>query len=746
MSRPSDYTDEQILEIIHASGYKRLSGVHKNGASVHVLKHSCGMINEKNSKTLLSKKRGCRFIPCHARGALSLQHIKSIAAEYGIDQVTPIMEPTVPLDRLEISADDKLCWHRDGLVMTQSWNEVRKRALSTKKGAFFQADGTRRKLRSPVLTQIFLEQLCNSKHLLRPTPIPTRRSDKVLYTHIPCANPVSLRFSELENWNEAKCMTCHSPEQTALAAFLSFLVDAEMDYSGTLRMLPDRKQVDRSQVITIECRACKLTNKAKRYDLIRYRGFIYCDNPFCRNTYLTEDKTGESDQYYIDLLRKYKVTSFAEAKQLFPRAMQYLKTESNEINQVGPNKVFKYEVVRKALGFETNTLTRNFSDAELQHAFQAAINAGATNLGQLRSMLPNDINNYITRQKAKGDMIHHRLLKEMRFRFKQSYEINSLEDAKACVRDTQCLSWSAFINRYPGPMARIMSLGYKEDIFAEFGWSPLVNYSRLTNDELLARASTLCHDEKLKSLNQLERAYGSLVRNIRERNLLDDLCTSLGFEQPSTWQGMRFDDLVAHVRKREFASSSDWHAECSGSYKYASSQNWVRNVSAIFGWGQYKGLNGFRYDSLPETIVANLLYLSEYEFEDHPAIEQFPGYGGGQPFADFRLDATLWVEIWAYCIDDTPPAGKFEKYPQIREHKEKNYSDQCMPLCSIEGGLFYRKQTINGIMYRRGLSSFVRHACDQLSKHGYPISYNPELLNEIRKSVLTQSESSMINL
>lgn len=745
MSRLSEYTDADILQIIQANHYRRLGGTHKNGQSIHVLKHRCGMINEKSSKTLLSEKRGCRFIPCHARGALSLQYVKSVAAASGIE-VTHALEGVVPLDRLEISADEKLSWRKEGRTMTQSWNQVRKRALSVKQGTLFQPDGTRRKLPSPVLGETFLARICSARQLLPPPVVPARRADKVAYTHTLCSKPVLLRFSELEAWDPTQCVHCHPVERKALDAFLTYLADAEMGYTGTLRMMKGAKQVDRDQALSIECRICGHRNTPRTYDQVRYRGFLYCDNPGCRNTYPVEDRTGEPEGYYIELLRKTAVTSFAAAQQRFPRAIQYLQKSTRQVKKNGEGTLSKYELVRDALGFDRNAPSRTFSDAELRQAFQVAIGQGAENISQLRARLANDINNYITRQKATGDMIHHRILEEMKFRFKRSYAIESLEDAIACIKDTAAPSWSWFVTRYPGAGEAIIGLGYKEDILAEFGWTPLVNYSRLPDSALLDRAAAFCRDEQFTSLNQLERAYGSLVRNLRERRLVDRLCEAMGFEQTAVWQGMGFDALVDYIRQRGFASSSDWHHECSGSYKYAASQNWVRDVSGKFAWGLYKGLNGLRYDSLPETVVANLMYLSDYDFEDHPRIEAFPGYGGGRASGDFLLDAGLWVEVWAYRTDDVPPSGKFEKYPQVRRHKENGYASHGMSLCSIEGGLFYRDYVIDGEAYKRGLSNFVRHACRRLAAHGYRIDYDAELVSQLRKSVQNESASPMIQL
>ncbi|WP_445178625.1 hypothetical protein [Pseudomonas sp. McL0111] len=749
MSRLSEYSDQHILEIIHEAGYQRLSGEHKNGYSLHEVVHSCGMVNLKNSKTLLSDKRGCGFIPCHRRGKLSLLYLKSIAKQQGLDDVTleKGQEEQTDLNRLTISADDMLHWRKGDAVMTQSWHTVRSRALSSKKGTFFQPDETRRKSKSAELTLSALNELCAPKRLVSPPLVPARRSDKVEYIHIECGGKIALRFIELESWTEDRCPYCNPFERIALDAFKAFLLDFEMAFEGTLELMEERSQVKRKQAIAITCRACSHRNKARSYDLIRYRGFTYCDNPTCRNTYLPEDKTGKSDQYYIDLLRENGIKNFADGQKLFPKSMRYLKQPSDASPKGAKKTIRKYEVVQEALDLPSNTRIEDFTDDELRAVFQSLVDDGATNIGHIRSKLPNNINNFISRRRIAGDFVHHRVLASMGMRFKRSYEIATLSDAIDCVRDTKSMSWGEFVSRYPGASGSIIDQGFKEDVMAEFGWIPLVNYSRLTNQQMLDESARLCCAEQLDSLNQLERAYGSLIRNIRERNLTADLCARQGFEQPTVWQGMSLDDLVQHIRDSEFASSSDWHASSPGSYKYAASQNWVREVSKQFSWGIYKGLNGFRYDSLPETIVANLLHLADYEFVDHPQIESFPGYGGGRAMADFIIDsAPLWIEVWAYRTDDVVKGGKLAGYPLKRKYKEQGYLANAMPLCSLEGGLFYRPYTIDGKQYRRGMRSFVEHACSRLTQHGFPIKYTPELLAELRQSVHDQSDSAFIQL
>ena len=741
MSRKSEYSDADILDIAEANGYTRLHGQHVNGESVHVLRHSCGMVNVKTSKTLLSDKRGCRFIPCHPKGLLSLLYVQSIARDEKIESVSHQDDATVALERLVISANDTLVWRKDGQTMTQSWNDVRKRALSVKKGEFFQPDGTRRKARSAKLTLEALKEICTDRGFHPPASVPTRRQHKVMYVHAKCGRQVALRFNQLEAWEASRCAYCSPPETSALVTFQSFLQDAEMTYTGNLAM--NGKQVDRAQKLQIVCSACQEKNTARTYDNIRYRGFTCCDNPECQNTYPIADKASESDDYYIDLFKKNDVKYFAQAQRLFPRATRYLTRISPSTTVGGVPGASRYAYVRDSLGLDANLPSQDFSDDELQRLFQEQIDKGCRNISQLRLAIPGAVNNYINRKVAEGDRVHHRILKRIGFRFKHGYVIDSLADAIACVRDTKSSSWSAFVTRYPEAGMRVIALGFKEGVMTEFGWSPLVNYSNEPDETLLDKAVDCFRDDGFVSIAELERNYSRLVVVIRSRGLIDSLYQALGLEKPKEWQGMALDDLVRFVCENEFASLSHWHIESSGSYKYAMSQDWLREVARLAEWGEYKALNGYSYASLPETIIANLLYLSDHDFSDHPPITGFVGYGGGRPSADFLVNSNLWVEVWAYRTDDKP-IGAFHKYPEVRRHKESGYQTAGMHLCSIEGGLFYRKYLIDGKNRQAGLSSFVQHACERLSQNGCPIAYSDALLNAVRKSVLNLSASVMI--
>lgn len=737
MTRTSEYSDAEILAIIHNEGYARLSGSHTNGCSRHELRHSCGMVSTKSSKSLLGTKKGCPFFPCHPRGALSLMHVRSVAKDHGIDEVNHALEGTVPLAYLKISVNDVLRWRKNGLVMTQSWKDVRARSLSAKGGKFFQPDETRKNPPSPALDLITLGNICMLKNLGPPTQAPDRRSYKAEYTHNKCNKKILLSFYDLEKWDELMCRDCNSLERK----FQEFLGAADMYFDGSLSTIENSIKIDRRQKLSIKCSICDHKNSPRAYDLIRYRGFTFCDNPNCIKTYPAEDKVGQNVNYYIDLLDNNDILSFSEAQRRFPKSMQYISRTKKNIK----NAISDYQVLRNALGFNENAKAVEYTEEELVSAFKIAIEGGAKTIADIRAALPSSLNSFINRRRISGDLIHHRILYKMDFSFKRKHEISSAEDAVKFIRDKNCDNWSRVTCNFPTVAERIIYLDIKEDVFDELGWIPLINYSQLSNYELLEKADFICRTYNIDSLANLESQFGSLVKNIRDRGEISKLCESQNFVQPNKWIGMSFDKLVKFLSDSGFASLSDWHMESSGSYKYATSENWLDEIKKIFCWGKYNGLNGFQYDSLPETIVANLLFLYDISFTNHPCINNFLGHGGGRPASDFFIPKlALWVEVWAYRVDDQPD-GIFEDYPMRRKYKEEQYSSNSMHLCGLEGGLLYRPYEIGGIKYKRGLTNFTRHVCENLSKHGLPVTFTPVLLDQLKKSICDQSDTTSIN-
>ncbi|MFP3354316.1 hypothetical protein R0K04_23480, partial [Pseudoalteromonas sp. SIMBA_153] len=74
-----------------------------------------------------------------------------------------------------------------------------------------------------------------------------------------------------------------------------------MIFEGELVIIDGKKQIERDQEVVIKCLKCNSLNNAISYDLIRYRGFCFCDNKECKNTYSSDDIIGKSAEYYIEL-------------------------------------------------------------------------------------------------------------------------------------------------------------------------------------------------------------------------------------------------------------------------------------------------------------------------------------------------------------------------------------------------------------------------------------------------------------
>jgi hypothetical protein len=745
MSRQSEYSDKDILRIIEENNYQRISGVHVNGASAHELLHSCGMVNVKTSKTLLGPKAGCRYIPCHARGTLSLLYLKKTAKEYGLDDVTHPLDGQVPLPRLEISAKEVLVWRKGSKTMTQSWHEVRARALSEKGGPFFQPDEERRKQRLPLTVEELAIQ-CEQKRLKPLGNALTQRKRKSEYVHVPCGASILLRHLEVNGWNENKCPTCSPVGKALLDSFREFLGQKEMEYFGSLEMLGSRKQVARNQWLVIRCSQCGHDNAPRTYDQIRYRGFAYCDNSNCKNTYSIEDVTKGSIEYYIGLFERHRVDSFSEAQQRFPKAARWIK-RMPQLNAQGELKIGEaYRAIRDALGWDRNLLPKSFAHKELRNTFSVAIAQGAKTIGELRAMLPDEVNNYINRRLEQGDNIHHKILDELNFKYKRDIKIDNFEDAIEYIAHVGANSWSILVNKYPSAVDRIFELDLKEKIFTYFGWSSLAQFHKMSDADLLEEADLLCRTHNITTIDGISRIRFGLVKNIRRRNLIDTLIKRLGIQQTNRWNDFTCDSILEHVREQRYVSSTDWHEQSSGSYKHAAQNGWLQDIARACGWGEYKGIDEYAYGSIPETIVANLLYLSDIPFHRHPPITAFRGPKGGRLFADFRVADAVWIEVWAYQVYESPRSSQLSDYPEKRRYKESGYAENNIDLCSIEGGVFYRNYIIDGQPINKGLHNFIDHACQQLAKHGYPINLTNEFIDMICHSLQGQSDSASLRL
>lgn len=220
---------------------------------------------------------------------------------------------------------------------------------------------------------------------------------------------------------------------------------------------------------------------------------------------------------------------------------------------------------------------------------------------------------------------------------------------------------------------------------------------------------------EISTIGNLERAKPGLVRALRLRGLIDHLCTRTGVCRKRTWIGMTFQEAVQFVKENKFRSSTDFHQRAPGAWKYARSEGWIGAISLEMRWGQYADITGRGWQSVGEMIVANILLAAVIDFIPHEKLPGFFGRKGGQCFSDFYLrQYNVWVEVWGYFAD----FEERENYNENRKHKEAQYEQRDLNLCSIEGSIIYRSQLVNGKTYTRGVSSFEAHAIARLIQCG----------------------------
>jgi hypothetical protein len=748
MARKSEYSDEHYLKIIKDAGYERIEGEHINGISVHVLLcNACGMIHEKTSKQLSSNKKGCIFQPCKPKGRLSVHSILKFLEDNRIviDEVMVLEPVDTPINRLVLSADEKLLFRKDNKIMTQTWNQSSRRYK--KKGPFFQEDGTGRAKASDTLTTTFISSICEPKKLIIPSQIPVRRSDIAEYMHDTCKQPIKLRFKQLEDWTSIDCPHCYPIEETLVERFNFFLKDRQMVYKGKLNALKGKKQAEKNQKIQISCLVCFHNNSLRSYDSIRNRGFLFCDHFLCENTYDTRDKRNQSLEYYIDLLKGENIQTAAQAQQRFPNSANSYKPARYPDESGEMMRGEMYRQIRLLMGWDENEITVDFTKEEIKLAFSGASKNGATTIMELRSMIPKKMNNFITRSIAKNIYLHHEILDELNIKRNKRIRIDDLRDTIDFIDNNNLDSWSDIANNFPLVCNQIIDSSLKNRLFEHYQWQHLANYTNTDDEQLLAIAKDLVEKNNYVIVDEIENHSYGLINNIRSRGLMDRLYDITCIEKASSWLNFTYEETLKCVGEQKLISLSDFHHSHSGLYKYVSKKGWLTELAKDCLWGNYLGIDGLSYGSIPELVFANFLALNDIEYESHKRIPFVRGQRGGILYTDFYIQDKLWVEVWAYKSDAVlESSSPFANYPSQRIYKEECYRLNNLNLCSIEGGVFYGKIKVKDCNLKRGLTVFLKHACNQLSKSDINVELNENTIVAIRKSMSSESQNLNIQM
>ncbi len=725
MSKKTNHSQDDIKNMVEAKGFTYIEGSQINTNSQHLVRcNSCNMIEKKSSMWAVSEKM-CRFSPCNKKGIPTMLYMQTIAT----DNDVTVAHPTLNVDlynKEAISVTDKLIWKKDEEVMTQSFEEVRKRALSSKKGTFFIADKNRRSPVKDKMTLKNIEILCKQKNL-KVKELQTTTQEKSVFLHIPCNKEFFLTHYQLENFKDTQCIVCNPLDEKVTIKFNSYLKKRNMQFTGILKPLPNSKNVDKQQKISIECLICGHTNKAIIYDKVKYKGFTYCENDSCSNSRNPKDITNQSLEYYLELFKKYHFNSMAEVQQGFPNAAQYIQTDKN-----------MQDTIVEVFGFKTNELTKKFTDDELISALEIAYENGFQKKDVLINSLPNEIKKFIKINNKNNEfqIKLHLFLENIGVVLLKNVNIDSLEDALNYIEKYTIKSWSELLNQHGSVSSKIIELNLKDDVFKIKDWIKLPNYSNLTDQELLNEVTKICTDDTngIGTITDLRDISYGLVVHLKKRGLVEKVIQVHNFPKKMNWKEYTQQEVIKYINDKKYFSLSDIHIEESGLYKHCSKNDWLRDIERECKLGNFRGLDKQSYSSKVELIIANLLYLNKIEYQAHANV--FKGKKGGQSTADFYLTQyDSYIEVWGLNKNEDAQTTNMPDYLDVREYKEEQYIKNHLELCSIEGNLYYKSIIIDDVKHTHKLEGYIAHAINELNKHKVQITNNENLIDQIRSSI-----------
>lgn len=653
-----------------------------------------------------------------------LGYVIGVGAAHKVELVQPAADSVDPWSH-EISGATILTWKNtqsaSGQTMEEPWSRTSKRLLKHKRFFLIQAP---RPSVSPLLAADEVANACAVVGLKPPSDTPKRRIDYSQYTVSACGHPVSLRFRDVAKF--MSCPICNPPEQAATREFLEFLQAAGLTCRQTLSLQAGSTQVDRSQLVTVECLACGGSNVPRSYDNVRYRGFRYCDNPACEYhyPYPEYDVVGKGLEAYVQLFKRHGIKASVEAQQLFPFVMQHLKVRFAEL--------------AAAMGWHRNH--RGKPDVtKLRIALNTMIEAGARRFSDFLCCPDPALRSELIKARQTG--LLQQVLTEIGFIFKQTPQIKTLDDARDFIVKRRITSWTQAASGFPKFASLVIELGVKDELFSIQGWSHRRSYCHLPDSDLLQHAIEIFDSEEMQKIDDLERRYSGLITEIRRRKLSERLRKDLELESKVSWVGRSYDEVIKIVQDGHYVSSTELHKKLPGLYKYIAANNWLKPLPIDMEWGRLKDCQGASWQSYAELIVANLLHLNGLAFEPHPRIFAFSGQSGGRPMADMAIvlsdGSRLWVEIWAFASAEDAGANTYfdgAAYWQNRLYKERMYTEHGLINCAIEGRLYYQPLEIDGIRYAKGLESFVAHTVTRLRLSGVKVDANDGIIDQIREA------------
>ena len=235
------------------------------------------------------------------------------------------------------------------------------------------------------------------------------------------------------------------------------------------------------------------------------------------------------------------------------------------------------------------------------------------------------------------------------------------------------------------------------------------------------------------SLGHLLAQDSVLYNEIRQRKTLRArLSDARGWRRVvQDWESFQASDWIKLFE--QFKSARELHDDYGAAYRAADNLGvWSEIKKSMVDSGKWSdqlyGMDGRRYDSRSELIVANWLHYSKIDYISHPKLQLKET---SKPFrGDFKLPAVANIEVFMFPKDEVKHRADLpdwsDDYLITRQKKESHYQEEGLPFIAIEAEI-YRQHGYKRYLahIREQFANLYLPLCDPAN---FPIEYSQHQL------------------